>query len=317
MSIGTIIFVALAVGLPYLPACLGVWMTYPLQDTFDLSVNGTFVVGGGVYAAWVSSGHGALTGMLLATLAGVVCGIITTTVVAHLKLGLILSGIIVGIGLYSVALWIMGQPDINVVGKSNAVTAWTDAIFPGNTTAGQVTFFLAVGLALSALLYLFLKSEYGLVLRANATSKQMVLSNGKSPQRMLYTAVIIGNALTAFSASLVVQQQGFSDIQMGLNTILLGVTAVLIGEMILGRRRIGQRIIGVMVGIVVYYLILTEVLNLGLNPSWFQGVTAAAVIILVGIRLIGGRIADRLGESRQAHPSGLPHVGSPNGATDD
>lgn len=295
MSIGGVIQDALVTGLPYAPACLGVWMTFPLQNTFDLTVNGSFIVGAGVFAMWVSMGGPAVVGMLLAVAAGIVCGLATSATMHWLRLGLILSGIIIGTGLFSVALWVMGGPNMTVIGESSVLSWWTETIAGGNKDVASIEFFGLVALALTAAMYGFLRTEYGLLLRANGTSKTMVKANGESPARVLYVSVISGNALVAFSGSLSVEQQGFADVGVGLNTILLGVTAVLIGQLVIGTRRLWQQVSGPLIGLIIYYIVIAEAFNIGLNPIFFQGISAGSVLLLVLIRRLASRSDNRLG----------------------
>lgn len=286
---------ALVVGLPYAPACLGVWMTFPLQNSFDLTVNGSFIVGAGAYAAWVIGGGNTLIGMLVAVAAALLCGVITALTMHWLKLGLLLTGIIVGTGLFSVALWIMGGPNLTVIGESNALQWWTKHLAGGNRDIAAIEWFGAIAIVLIIVLYGFLRTEYGLMLRANGTSKTMVRSNGKSPARLLYVSVIVGNGLVGLSGSLVVEQQGFANIGVGLNTILLGVTAVLIGQLVVGTRRLGQQVSGPLIGLVIYYIIISEAFALGLDPIFFKGISAAAVLLLVLIRRIAAKSGSLIG----------------------
>lgn len=269
-------------GLPYTLAFLGIWLTFRLQREFDLTVQGTFPLGAAVMASWTAAGHDVWIGLLLAITAGAIAGSVTYAVMRLLDLSLLLASIIVGVGLYSVNLLIMGMPNKSLYDAENIVTQWGQ-VFPGQSdTWASIEIIGLITLAICALVALFLRSEYGLAMRASGINPAMMRANGASPSVLLYLAVMAGNACCALSGALVAQQQQFADIQMGNGTIVFGITAILIGEVVVFAHGSSVRgVLAVLVGTLLYRIILAATFRAGLPPLYFQGATSALVIVLL------------------------------------
>lgn len=269
-------------GLPYTLAFLGIWLTFRLQREFDLTVQGTFPLGAAVVASWTTAGYNVWFGLLLAAIAGAVAGTLTYFLMRILDLSLLLSSIIVGVGLYSVNLFVMGKPNESLYNTDNVVTQW-GSVFPGqNETWASIEIFGLITVAICVMVALFLRSEYGLAMRASGINSAMIRANGASPSLMLYLAVAGGNACVALSGALVAQQQQFADVQMGNGTIIFGITAILVGEVVVFARDSGVRgVVAVLVGTLLYRIILAATFRAGLPPLYFQGATSVLVIVLL------------------------------------
>jgi putative tryptophan/tyrosine transport system permease protein len=283
---------ALQTGLPFSLAYLGVWMTFRLQGEFDLTVDNSFTLGAAVFAAWVVHGGSALVALPMVIAAGALAGLATYLVRSLLGISLLLASIIVGTGLFSLNLKIMGEPNISLFGSANAVEWWVDTFAGGDITTGTIEFFGLIALVGFGLVMVFLRTDLGLIMRTNGFNRSVVRSNAGSPNFLLMLAVVCGNALVAVSGALYAQQAGFVDISMGLGTLIAAATAILIGETIL--RAAGptlRGVLAVLVGAVAYRFILSVAFRAGVDPTYFQGVTAVIVILILGLRRSLGEIA--------------------------
>lgn len=275
---------AVETGLPYSLAYIGVWMVFRLQDDFDLTCGGSFALGGAVSATWLSSHASPWVALGLGALFAAAAGAITFAAMRILGLTLILASIVVNLALYSVNLRVMSAPQVQIAGETifsqwQASTRFQDTQI-GNMAIGAII----ISIVVFALSY-FLKSEAGLALRASGLNQKMVRSIGVSPVVALFATLTVSNGLVGFSGGLVAQQQGFSDVNMGLNTIIVGVTAILLGELFLaGRGVVIGGVVAVVFGTILYRALIAWVLRMGIDPLYFNAITAAAVFASVAIR---------------------------------
>lgn len=276
---------ALQTGLPYSLAFLGVWMTFRLQGEFDLTVDNSFTLGAAVFGTWVVHGGSAVIGLPMAIVAGALAGMATYAVRWVLGISLILASIIVGTGLFSLNLEIMGEPNLSLFGSANAVEWWIETFAGGDLTWGAIEFFALIAVIGFGLVMLFLRTDLGLVLRANGLNRSVVRSNAGSPEFLLMLAVVCGNALVATSGALYAQQVGFVDISMGLGTLIAAATGILIGETLVRANGPTLRgVLAVLVGAVAYRFVLALAFRAGVDPTYFQGVTALIVIVILALR---------------------------------
>ena len=290
----------LATGLPFTLAFLGVWLVFRIQRDFDLTVDGTFSVGGAVASAWIVRDLDPWIAMLLAGVVGGLGGLLTYALMRGLRLSMVLTSITVSLGLYSVALFIMGKPNLAVIGHQTIYTQFAEVtgLHPRDT----LTIVLLSGSIVVALYLLvgqFLKTELGLAMRASGINPQMARTVGISPGIMLMLAVVLGNALSGLSGALLTQQQGFADVSMGVGIILFGITAVLLGEVATGGYRPGAVAVWpVLLGALLYRSLLAAAFRAGVPPQFFQGMTAAIVLSSVAVGQFITRQRERRAEAR-------------------
>jgi putative ABC transport system permease protein len=285
-------------GLPFTLAFLGVWIVFRIQRDFDLTVDGTFSVGGAIAASWIVRDLDPWVALLLAAFVGGLGGLLTYSLMRLLNLSMVLTSITVSLGLYSVALFIMGQPNVAVIGHQTIFTWFGELI--GRGPRDTVTIVALSGMIVVAVYMLvgqFLKTELGLAMRASGVNPQMATTVGISPGLMLMVAVILGNALAGMSGALLTQQQGFADVSMGVGIILFGITAVLLGEVATGGYRPGTVWVWpVLLGALLYRSLLAAAFRAGVPPQFFQGMTAVIVLGSVAI----GQLITRQRERRAA-----------------
>ena len=206
---------------------LGLYITFRLLDVADLSVDGTFTTGGAVTVMLLLAGWNPWLAMVMAFLAGMAAG--TVTGLLHTKLGIpsILSGILTQFALYSVNLAIMGF----TANKAISVDKYTMAISSRNIPSALITGVI-VAAVLIALMYWFFGTEIGSSMRATGCNPEMSKAQGININTMKVMGLALSNAIVAFSGGLMAQYQGFADINMGRGAIVIGLAAVIIGEVI-------------------------------------------------------------------------------------
>ncbi|HVW42087.1 MAG TPA: ABC transporter permease [Amycolatopsis sp.] len=265
----------LVTGLPLVIAYLGIYTVFRLRSDFDLTVEGSFALGGAATAVALTAGTDPVLALLAGAAAGAVAGLVTAMLHRVLKVQVLLAGLVTSIGLFSVTLLVLGVPTVSLLSA--------DTIFG---RSGDRTVSLVLGVIVIAVLVLyglFLRTEIGLALRASGVNPRMARSQGVDDRAMMTLALVMANGMAGFGAGLVVQTQGYADVNMGIGTFVAGVAAILLGELIM--RPHGSAIIRivacVLVGTLVYRLILVGALRMGLPAADLKGITALTLVIAV------------------------------------
>lgn len=282
MNIWNILDISLQQGLAYGLVVLGVAISFRLLDFPDLTVDGSFALGGAVIGVFVSSGHGSLLGIAIASVAGLVAGMITGILNTKLGINKILAGILVMSVLYTVNLRIMGRPNISLLNVSTILTPFENSRLPGNIAL--ISFYLTLILIIKLLLDLFFRTELGLILRATGDNEQMVRTVGVNTSKIKILGMGLSNSLVALSGALVAQSQGFADIGMGIGMIIVGLASLLIGESFFRPKTVFLLTLAAVVGSVTYQLIMSIGLRLGLAPTDLKLATGLMVIIALSLR---------------------------------
>ncbi|UIZ92850.1 ABC transporter permease [Corynebacterium sp. CNCTC7651] len=293
---------ALELGILYGVMALGVYLTFRVLNFADLTVDGSFTAGGGTAAMLIING----VNPLLATLAGFVvgfgAGIITG--VLHTKGGIdgLLAGILTQIGLWSINLRIMGSANLPLLRQDTVFTPLRDRGLIGSW--GGVAILLAVVLVLALIVFWFLSTDLGLAIRATGDNGPMITSFGVSTDNTKILTLALSNGLVGLAGAAVAQYQGFADISMGIGLIVVGLASVIVGQAIIGQRKLLQGILAVVVGAIVYRLIIFFALQLGLNPNDMKLVSAVLVVIallLPKFQSMGKGIANPGGKKVKTH----------------
>lgn len=259
---------------------IGVYITYKILDIADLTVDGSFGTGGAAMVVCMTSGMNLGLSMLIAFLAGCLAGLLTG--IFHTKFGIpaILAGILTQLALYSVNLRIMsGRANMPLsVMKYNLLLSLRK--IPKSILVAGI-----FALLLIAVLYWFFGTELGHSLRATGCNQAMARTNGIHTERNKLLGLMISNGIVALAGSLLVQYQGFADINMGRGAIVIGLAAVIIGEVLFGKifKNFALRLLGVVFGGIIYYAVITLVLSLGLNANDMKMFSAFVVAVFLGI----------------------------------
>ena len=289
-------------GLIYAPMVLGVYITYSILDFPDLSVDGTFPLGGAVAAVSLLAGWDPIIALLLALLAGAAAGFITGALHVYLKITNLLCGILVMTGLYSVNLKIMG--------KSNIALLKTGTLFPSNVENGttlNLLYALLISLliifVIKVILDLYMRTYSGKALLAVGASEQLVTTLSINTGKMKIIGLMIANGLTALSGALMTQYQRFADVNMGSGTVVVGLAAVIIGRTVFRRVRFMQGSTSVIYGAIIYKIVVGLVMRLGLDADWMKLATAVIFVLVIVLQRVTAyrqKAAARKGGSSRA-----------------
>ena len=287
---------AVEIGLIFSLVALGVYISFRLLRFPDLTVDGSFPLGGAVCAVLIAGGYSPFVATLAATLAGAVAGLITGWLNVRLKIMDLLASILMMIALYSVNLRVMGGPNVPLINDTTLFTLLQPESIPDYVARPMVLFVIVV-LAKVALDWFF-ATERGLAIRATGSNARMARAQGINTGAMVLLGMAISNALVGLAGALFAQTQGGSDISMGIGTIVIGLAAVIVGESILPSRRIVYATLAVVVGAIVYRFFIAAALNsdfIGLKAQDLNLVTA----VLVTVALVIPQLKRKLG-SRKA-----------------
>ena len=277
---------------------IGVYITYKILDIADLTVDGSFTTGGAVLVICMTQYNMNVgIALLIAFIAGCLAGFLTG--IFHTKFGIpaILSGILTQFALYSINLRIMTRANVALnVRKYSVLLTSFDAANALLTSA----IFVAI---LIGILYLFFGTELGYSLRATGCNHNMARANGINTERNKILGLILSNGVVALSGGLLAQYQGFADINMGRGAIVIGLAAVIIGEVLFSKiyRNFAVRLLSAVVGGILYYIIITLVLRMGLKADDLKLLSALVVAVFLGLPYWRKQLAERK-TSKEATP---------------
>ena len=271
---------SLEVGLIFALVALGVFISFRVVNFPDLTVDGSFPLGGAVAATLLVGGWHPLAATAAAFAAGALAGLTTGWLHVKLKIMQLLAGILVMIALYSINLRVMGKPNEPLLGASTVFNTPPLEALPGPWTTALVL--LAVTLAVKFALDRYFGSEAGLAMRATGGNARMACALGVSTDRLSLFALALSNGIVALAGALFAQSQGGADVSMGIGTIVIGLAAVIIGETLLPMRSIARATLGCVVGAVLYRMLVALALNsdfIGLKAQDLNLVTAVLVTL--------------------------------------
>ena len=284
---------------------LGVFITFRLLDFADLTVDGSFATGGAVTVVLVLAGVPAPVALLLATAAGLLAGLVTGLL--HTALGIpgILAGILTQISLWSVNLMILHGAN-----KAINVNIYALIVSLRDVSESIVTVLVFAAVIVGAL-YWYFGTEQGSAIRATGCNPEMSKAQGINIDTMKVIALCLSNGLVALAGGLLAQYQGFADIKMGQGSIVIGLAAVIIGD-VLGdaifkkQMNFAVRMCFVVLGGVIYYLVIGLVMWLRMPTDLLKLLTAAIVAIFLAVPYLREKsknsfaLAGRRGADRNA-----------------
>jgi putative ABC transport system permease protein len=281
-----IIPISLEQGLGYALAALGIAFAFRILSFPDLTVDGSFPLGGAVAARLIIEGASPMIATLAAVLAGFIAGCCTGFFATKLKINSLLSGILMMTMLYSINLRVMGRANIPLITAKTIFTPMENMDISRDIPV--IIFFFLIALLCKIGMDLFLHTEYGLALRATGDNEQMIRSLGVNTDSATIFGLGLSNGMIALSGALIAQDQGFSDVGMGIGLIVAGLASIIIGEALIKPRSVVRLTLAVVVGSIIYRLIIAFGMRIGLAPTDLKIATGLMVLIALAIPAIRG-----------------------------
>lgn len=279
---------------------LGVYITFKVLDFPDLTVDGSFALGGAVSVILISNGMNPFITLFFSFLAGSLAGLATGILNTKLQIPGILAGILTMIALYSINIRVMGgRPNIPLLGMATSLT-----IIQNILSLSKVVSDLLVGFVFSVfivlIMYWFFGTEMGCAIRATGNNEKMIRALGVDTNVMKTIGLMISNALVSLSGALVTQSQGYADVGMGTGTIVIGLASVIIGEVIFGNRfNFLYKLSSIVMGSIIYRIIIAIVLQLGLKATDLKLLTAIIVAIALSVPVLNKKANKILSPKRK------------------
>lgn len=276
---------AIAQGLLWGIMAIGVYITYRILDVADLTVDGSLATGGAVCVMLMRSGCNPWLALMCAFLVGLLAGMVTGLLHTRCGIPAILSGILTQLALYSVNLRIMGSKANQPISVDKYNLIVSQRFARELSLRNPLVPAIVTLVVLIAILYWFFGTEYGSALRATGANRRMASAQGVDTRVTVTIGLMLSNGLVALAGALLAQYQGATDVNMGRGAIVIGLAAVIIGEVLLGKlvHNFALKLGTVVVGAVVYYMVLQVVLQLGLNTNDLKLFTALIVALFLSI----------------------------------
>ena len=282
---------ALGQGLIWGIMAIGVYITYRILNVADLTVDGSLATGGAVCALLISLGVSPWVALLAAVLSGMAAGLVTGLLHTACGIPAILSGILTQLALYSLNLRIMAIGDAAKTKATLAVSVDRHGLLVSSRYIRELGLnnpLLLLALLVAAvigILYWFFGTEQGSALRATGSNPNMARAQGIDTNWSKVLGLVVSNALVALSGALLAQYQGSATIDMGRGAIVIGLAAVIIGEVLLGKvfRNFALKLLSAVTGAAIYYAVITLVLRLGLESTDLKLLTALVVALFLSI----------------------------------
>ncbi len=270
---------ALELGLISSLTVLALFLSYSMLNVCDLSTDGCFTLGATVGAVVAIAGHPFLS-IPAAMLAGVLSGFITAFLQTKMGVDSLLAGIIMNTALYSVNIGIMGGSSLLNMNKTETVFSKLHAVLEavGGGELNKLIIAVIAVCAISAFLYLFLKTRIGLAIRATGNNPEMVRSSSINPAMTTIVGLCVSNSFTALSGCLLAQSQKSVNIDIGSGMVTIALASLLIGGTFIRSRRMGLRIIGTVVGAFVFRLVYTIALRFNM-PAYMLKLVSSVIVI--------------------------------------
>jgi putative tryptophan/tyrosine transport system permease protein len=289
----TLLIGATTIGLILALLALGVYLSFRIFNFPDITADGSITLGAAVASMLLVHHWSPVAATLAGFLGGVLAGTLTGVLHTKFKINGLLSGILVMTALYSVNLHVMGKSNIPLLNEST-LASQAESLASGFLGSGRSEFLLAgwtVGVrdaamllgvlfavvAVGLTLYLFFRTNLGTAMRATGDNPQMICALGVSVDFIIILGLALSNGLIALSGALLAQYQGFADVQMGIGMVVWGLASVIIGEALIGAKKIGLLITGAVMGSVLFRLLVAIALRWGLNPNDLKLITAVFV----------------------------------------
>ncbi len=275
---------------------IGVYITFRILDVADLTVDGSLATGGAVCVMLMRSGVNPWIALLCSLGAGMLAGLVTGLFHTQCGIPAILSGILTQLALYSINLRIMDSKANQPIGVDKYDLLVSQRYVRELNLDNPLPLMLVITVAVIFLLYWFFGTELGCSLRATGANQHMARAQGINTKFNIVLGLMLSNGLVAVSGALLAQYQGSVDINMGRGAIVIGLAAVIIGEVLFGKifRNFALSLLAVSIGAIIYYIVLQIVLQLGLNTNDLKLLTALIVALFLALPYWQGEVMRKL-----------------------
>lgn len=256
---------------------LGIFMTYRILGFPDMTTEGSFPLGGAVCVAAITHGVNPLLATLLGIGAGMCAGLVTGLLYTKGKIPVVLAGILVMSALNSVMLFVMQSPNLSLLNQARL-----SDIFKGVTLPDHFdTVFIGVVavVIVIALMAFFFNTEFGQAYIATGDNETMARSLGIQTDRMKIVGLVFSNGLIALSGALISQNDGYADVSKGIGTIVIGLSSIIIGEVLYGELTFFERMLATVVGSIIYQLLILLVIRLGFDTTYLKFFSAVVLAL--------------------------------------
>ena len=314
-----VLFGATSLGFQYALLAVGLYVTFRVLDMADLTVDGSFCLGMAVSAVFTVNGMAEFS-LIAGAVAGALAGCVTGILATKAKINPLIAGLITSTGLYSVNVYVLGAPNVTLLGIKKAFEGTQRFMFPGepgtdaaaSVAAGNaippsdVTKFVFAVLIVAvvvAILIAYFKTESGLAMRAVGDNEQMSAASSINVDYYKILGLAIGNALVALSGGMIAQCQGFADMTSGTGMVMIGLASVIIGEVFGGKKSVTAGLICSVVGSVVYRIIIQVALGVNMEANSLKLISAIIVGLFMALPAIRAHFKDS--KARRESASGF------------
>ena len=316
-----VFFDATSLGIEYSLLAVGIYITFRVLDMADLTVDGSFCLGMAVSAVCTVNGmaeFGLIAGACAGALAGVVTGILATKA----RINPLIAGIITSTGLYSINVYVLGSPNLSMLGLHKSFDTMHNGLFPdspdssivGGAGAGgglipaldisKFIFAASIVAIVLIVLILYFKTASGLAMRAVGDNEQMSAASSINVDAYKIGGLAIGNALVGMTGALLGQCQGFADMTSGTGMVMVGLACVIIGEVCGGKHSVTAGLICSVLGSIIYRIIVQVALGVNLDANSLKLISALIVALFMSVPAVRAYLKER--NIRKNAMAGIP-----------
>lgn len=276
------IFSVITQSLTFLPLALAITISFWILRATDMTLDGSFVLGAGVFAKLITLGFSPVIAAFAAIIAGALAGVMVSLMQRGGKLDPLLAGVLASFILVSVNLILMGRPNISLLSQPTLVSN----AFANSTTLG----WLLVGTYTTIVCFiacLLIKSRFGLSLRALGDNPALLQRLGKNIETYRTAGFALTNALAAVAGCLTAQTVGYADISMGFGMVLTGIGAIILGQQALqifikkSFFRIALEFTACLTGVLIYFTLLNTLLRLDIDAMYLKMIIGIILVIFL------------------------------------
>ena len=259
---------------------IGVFITFRILDIADLTAEGSFPLGAATTAILIMKGLNPLLATIGGFIAGMLSGAVSGFLHTKMKIPALLTGIITLTALYSINLLVLGSSNLSLSGQKTLVTMMT-SLLSLSKTASVIVLGLAFVAFVILLLIVLLNTQLGLALRATGDNLAMGEANGIKVDRIKILGYMLSNGLIALAGSLLAQNNGYADMNMGTGTIVNGLASIILAEVIVKYLPLGKRLWSIVVGSILYRLVLVVILAMNVDAQMLKLASAILLALIL------------------------------------